>query len=754
MLSISGTTTNEINAEVSTWVAYALDSLAHTFILAIAAVLLGILGLCVLVGIISAKSAYIFKDTTSKKFHYAFLIWILISVIYNGSRLGAVVNFPIYIISCAFAVLAIYGLIRFKYYGLIFSLLYLWAAVAASHVNGVLIFYRESQLVDYFTTPGKMIVYITAYHIMVNAIISGILTLLLSVFLFAYYSRRRYLFSAFKESWLNSTPTCSYCGMPILADLSFCTNCGTHLECGHAVTYLKILGTEKHCKDCGNPLSEKFGCACNNKDEQIVSSLRKGVSRGLKEAAVTAAKYAVAVVLIFAVLFIPLMVTDLPTQMFAGRVGTHNAFVQGFNELYSDRELCNDASWLMGFNSAANALFAYNMRGFHINPHRLTTRNIVFYAHYMEATFNQMIVIERLLESVNNSDLSQLEQFGAIFNRTYNEQRGAIMFMPGMTINSTFIRDGIRFWLSPVRINVLLYAILALGAASFIFSLLKYNKIAVSRLELFTERFNANANESALTKVPLYAPPKESVGIASRIKSVCTSGILMRLISSLKELFLFLLLILCFVFLAISILSPRRYWRLMKKYIPARADGKTAQLNPSQYATYRKKRRKSFFISVTAVLLIFALFLVITILLPGEPYYLDIVSGTLMSEYKAEIVSWLVQTDLNPEYAYSDDNRIIVSGLIDNQLRAIENFRNTESIPNEYTAFNEGLLSLFSDEERYLVYFRQLLSSDEKIPRADIQNFLSLRTVRYQWLMDDYIRHLHNKVLEAFSNLS
>jgi hypothetical protein len=214
--------------------------------------------------------------------------------------------------------------------------------------------------------------------------------------------------------------------MPVLKDISFCTNCGTQLEFGYATPPFKALGVEKHCKDCGNLLNSYFDCACGHKDESFANSVKKSLNRGLKkglaESMSKLIKFAVAVVIVLMIVLVPAMVGDLAIPLFEGRPDTQNAYVRILDEHFDNPGLSNDDSWLVQFNSASNALYTLNKRIFYVNLYNLTFNNTVFYAHYAEATFTQMMVLEEIQEAVNNSDFSEINGLAAIFNSTVDEQ--------------------------------------------------------------------------------------------------------------------------------------------------------------------------------------------------------------------------------------------------------------------------------------------------------------------------------------------
>jgi hypothetical protein len=487
MIINSGNTTSEIESEVSNWVNSAYDDLVYTFILAAIAIFVAFIGLCIFSAAVSNKSAYVFKDTTPKKFHYGFLIGIMLSAIYKGFSLGTT-NIPLYIIACILSGIAIMGLFHFKLYGLISSLLFLWTIGFASQLNGIFAVNYDRLTIGGYSTPGKVAVYTASDYAIKQTIIIGVFMLVLSIFIVIYYSHRRYLFKAYRTLTLNSISTCTHCGMPIMTKMMFCTNCGIQLDANFNIPVsFKVLDTKKYCKKCGNFIDKTLGCvkcaAIELKNESLAVSIKRGIISGLKKAVAKIMTSIALVVIIFAVVFIPGMKGDF---LRADVVKVNNVYVEKLNEFYENPDISKDETWLVGFNSASDALYAVNKQCFYINPSAVRLDDILFYAMYSEASFDQMVILEKMQNAINKFDYSQTDQLMIAFDNTIDEKIKAAetIFRQSSDGNIIFqigkiCTNGIRLYISFFNINVLLYAIFVLGIISVTASLIKYNAAIV-----------------------------------------------------------------------------------------------------------------------------------------------------------------------------------------------------------------------------------------------------------------------------------
>ena len=767
MIISSGITTSEIEMEITNWVGSAYGGLQNTFTIAVIAIFAALLGICVCSAIFAAKSAYVFRDTTPKKFHYSFLVGILISAVYMGFGLGRTTNLPLYIIACAFAVLAVVGLSRFKVYGLVSSFLYLWTIVLAGQFAGILAVYKDRSAIGEYSAPGKVAVYVLSDYIIAKAIIVGIFMLALSVFVVIYYSRRRYLFKAYRPPEFDSYPVCAHCGMPILENVPFCINCGTKQEGGYFTPQYKVLQTAKYCKDCGNLLNKNdfcLQCAIADADkETLADSAKRGIVTGAKEGLADIIKKVTVFAAIIAFFCIPIMAGSLTTPLMSGIAGVSNAYVSKLNEFLETPEISEDAAWLDGFNSASNALYTVNKRCFYINPRAVRHDDLIFYTLYAEASFDQMRILETIKDSVNQSDASQIDRLTAVFNNTIDEQSKALITSAGFAFGGNTISqifkafiDAMRFYLSLINIDILLCSFLAVGILSLIYSLVRYNSVSVTGFELFIEKHNARTNQLAMWKRPTYAPPHNPAGILIRLKSIFTGGIGTHFIKLANELFSFILLLLGFVFLIVSVFRPSNFLGLFKRFIP-KPRKSAAFSTDAAHAAYKREQRKSNLIAagigLCVVTIIASVSFSINSANQGEPNYLEI-SGAMVSVDSMEFTTWLAQANADRGTAYTDENRAAAIALIDGQLQAIENVRNLENVPEQYAAFHDGMLSLCKDEEEYLNHFRTLLSAGEELRREDMANYMALRAQNYQWLITDYtgfmFQEIYNRAEDIF----
>jgi hypothetical protein len=148
-------TITEIDALVNEAVNNPLDEYRYLLILGAVACSIAAVVLSVIVALIAKKSAYLHVSTTPKKFHYTYIALLPISALYCTSNLQSL-NIPLFAIACSLAMFGFWGLLRYKVYGIVSSVLYPWVLSVSMQLNMLTIAPTDLLEIEKFTSPGKL----------------------------------------------------------------------------------------------------------------------------------------------------------------------------------------------------------------------------------------------------------------------------------------------------------------------------------------------------------------------------------------------------------------------------------------------------------------------------------------------------------------------------------------------------------------------------------------------------------------------
>jgi RNA polymerase subunit RPABC4/transcription elongation factor Spt4 len=643
------------------------------------------------------------------------------------------------------------------------SLIYPWLFTYATQNYSISVAFADVDTISYYSPAGQMAVYSASNYLIIRAIIMAILTLLLCVYLSLYYTRRRYLFSAFSDR-LSDYPHCSHCGMTITDEISFCTNCGFALDGEFKNPSFKVLGDAKHCKKCGSKLTKDKLCPkCDVSKMSVSENFVKGMKIGGKEA-LKKTGYAFIALCIFAfIIYIPLKTNSVAYSLFNGMAVTHNAYVNILNQYLDDPSVAEDTIWLGSFNVASNALYTHSKRCFYINPNSISKSEILFYANFSEASYYKMISIEKIAEVVNSGGSSSVESLTSEFNYYDNLQDKSIADLNNSTIGYNFtdiLIDGFRFYLSKLNLHYLFYALALFGFLGLTFVLVRSNNVKATRIESLLNATNVVIGKLKLKLNSHYTLANEKINVLLRIKNVITGGLFNHLLISILEAFSFIIMFSGMVFLVISIYRPSNFIHLFKLALCIPRKKETAnQYILDTHFSYKLERKKSvrstIIVTITTISLLFVIFGVVGLFTSEDELRNSMIienAGEVLIGRSNEFMEWLNLTQSDPAEAYSNDNLIKAKEIIESQLQAISNYRKITNVEHTDTQFNDGVLSLCNDEEVYLQEFLKLINEGKPISQQEVLNYVMLRATNYSWLLNEYENKLLEKALDDIGN--
>ncbi|MCL2811047.1 MAG: zinc ribbon domain-containing protein, partial [Clostridia bacterium] len=693
---------------------------------------------------------------TPRKLHFAILFAIIPLVfLSNASNSFSVLGIALFVFNGILALVGFWGLIRFRVYGAIFTLLFFWTSALSFDAQNVILAIIERSKLTSLSVVGQLVGYVFSDIAIQRAIFTGIILLIVSIIFTAYYVKRRYLFHKICNDKFDGHPLCPDCGKPSIKNEAFCTSCGFNLEDGEGLDLdVNVLDKVKHCPQCGSYLNNIQYCPNCASAKHI---------KGNANNATDVIKCVTAFVVI-ALMIIPAAVGGrIITTLVHDRTPVNNAYVAKFDEFLSDPQIANDSDWLKEYTVASNALYAVNNRIFHVNINMLRKGDVLFYGLYSEAAFKQMRILEEVDEAVHNVDHSNIASLAQRINETLDEMLKAVEKTYRYYQNdASLFLDGFRVYTGHFNLNFMMIAIvlLALGISTLWLSLEKINIPKISWVEkrieisnLKTQRILSSKSAPA-PEFGLYQPAQNNQRVFLRLKAAFLGGIGFYVHCFVRALLSFLLLILCAIWLLISVFRLRNIvgavqW--VKKSLircPAvkvkKAAKKEKRFIALKYKLFKyiaciKEKVEVNFKSRIIKISLFIVVLVVIGLLIGSPPnktdYLDaaynVIHGSSM-----EISFWMAEVNRDPQNAFSEEKVAAVFQYIETQIENIDIIVNYGDIPSDYESFHSNLLQFCKEEEQYLVELKNRLADGYVPSQALMSNYANLRANR---LLHEYI---------------
>ena len=455
---------SEIGIEASEAVLRLYPVLGRNTVLLFAGLLLASAGLSVLIrALLLRKAGWIHRRSTPLKCHYTLMVLLVIFLILQAFHGLSGLSLWLFLLSAAAVCAAIFGLFTWRRFGIAAAILSLWLTLPLREIPTLIANVKDYLSLSSFSVPGKVGVYTLAVYACGRFTVFSLIAAVLSILTIAYYTKRRYLFRDSQALWFQHLACCPACGAPIVKSGNFCKYCGKPIQ-GRGCSMLKWKALEKdqYCANCGKNMGDHEECSDCGKPEFIGKTVKNAVKKSLGDEVKKYGTIALAAV----VFLLPLLINDPLKYLTQGSAAVTNAYVDRLNEWHSDPSAAENASWLREYDEASAALYALNGRGFTVIPERLNYANEYIYIQYLDASYYQMAVMEKIDETVHRNDPAAFEGLGSYFNETMRMQQQALasglsMITLGgnkLLAAENMVVDSFRFYTSfiPVIIRVIL----------------------------------------------------------------------------------------------------------------------------------------------------------------------------------------------------------------------------------------------------------------------------------------------------------
>ena len=384
--------TGEVVSYLSDYLATAYSGLIKEYILFQIASILLFFTLPIAILRFSSKirdGAYLFRPATSKVGHLLYMAYLLFVGIWAlFARSTETVKYGRVVAVCVLFLIIITVIQLFRWRASGIALAFISLISFCIFKNWIWISLCLMDDLNTFTLLERNMLYSFHDYLLFSGMLLSAFTVALAVFVSVYYYKRRYLFKIIQ------TPKCRNCGNYILRGQNFCTYCGEELHENPIKNGLpEPADRVSYCGRCGKILTRGVCANCEGKEKavkKVIEETAKDVTGGGIPDTI---KNAIIFALLVAVMFVPLILNH---NFERGSSKVENAYVETWNEFFTDASVAADDTWYQKFEDTADALFIFDTKWVNVNPRTIKFYELPYFLDYTKATYSQM-------ESVQNS---------------------------------------------------------------------------------------------------------------------------------------------------------------------------------------------------------------------------------------------------------------------------------------------------------------------------------------------------------------
>ena len=455
----------QFGVDVTGTIHAAAVSLEMRAVFAAAAIAVLALGLAALAAVRARRrKAWLFPRTTPLKLHYSWMAVMAALLALQINNLSAPGCVGVLILTVLVFAAAVFGLLTWRSFGLAAAVAFIWLALPIRELPFALLGAGDLGDLAAYSVPGKAGILAAGELLFTRALVMELLAAVLTAVLVSYYTRRRYLFRSGREVFAGAS-ACPQCGFPLIEETGFCPACGCEVR-GKPVSQpgIEFAVEPRFCTDCGHALKDGKCSRCG-----AAPTVSQQVKDQLADKAKSFFSGKAAVIAAAVLLFLPTVLNNVPRELTRGVNQANDIFVAKYGQWQADPAVAHDQAWLADFDEAAARLISANARGFTMKTDGMNKANLYLYLQYLDASWYQMVVVDRMAEAVHAGDTGAARTLGGYFNGTQNAQLDALRSSLGMITGRNFLStledgvvDGLRFYftLPPLQLT----AALALAA--------------------------------------------------------------------------------------------------------------------------------------------------------------------------------------------------------------------------------------------------------------------------------------------------
>lgn len=521
------TKTEEFGVQLTRELSELPHQLMFTFLLTTITITLVTVSLCVLVYLLkSRKQQYLYKTVTPLKLHRIMLGVCVLFAVFQAMHLNSAADILIFIVGLLMLLITFIGMWQFNRWGLFAEICFLCISLPIKEIPLLFTFQNDLASLAGFSPPGQLGVYAAAEYAVTRAIATEIIASFLIILLTGYYARRKYLFAHTKTALFGELTKCPSCKIPLVFNGDFCPCCGNSLiGFPRSIMHSKPAIVDRFCRNCGTLLKKGFCSQCATKEEKL-DHFRESITELTGGDPKSIIKSFVCTMIAAAFVLFPILSTNLSSFLLDDTSQISNIFILRFNEIYKDSTLSKDEQWLQVFDPACDDLYNADSRAFNVNTDRLNYNNLYLFIGYTEASYNQMIVLDRIQDAVHSGTFEESrDKLAQYFNYTTEAQQSALTDTLSMSIvlknNILFSLeniavDSVRFYISFINRTWLCIGLFVVSLAAFCLSIPLWRK-RIIRTDFIHKEIDNQTSYEAITSMYIKERRKEFLISASAV---------------------------------------------------------------------------------------------------------------------------------------------------------------------------------------------------------------------------------------------
>ena len=452
----------------------------HTILCTSAFMLLGIALFFLIMSLERKARQAFFRATAPKLGHYVWLaamLLFLFPVWESGRGRSGFWEYLIPVLITMLFLAAEAALLFWKRAGLYLSLFYVWAALPLKELTVITITEKDRAALASYSPAGMMGVYAADRYLLDRVSALAMAAFFLTVWLAAYYGRRRLLFREEEKRTFYGLSKCVYCASPLIGEGDFCSVCGAdNSGRGRSVPRKEPLDAMKYCQICGGVLVDGKCAACRSA-KKLSDTVGEDLKEGIRKSVLSLAGKILTVVLIAGILLMPLTVPDPLSRMAEGSGKTAGEVSSLFQAWTENPGLTEDETFRKSFDSALSGFNERLFAGFDFEgTGRLTYTELYGYLGYLDAAWKEAAVLDAMgkaVDSGGDSDAALLKKaFASAEEERIQSLRSGLRFAVSLSQDGFLQRvqrtatDSLSFYLSfvPPYLLAAVCALLAIAA--------------------------------------------------------------------------------------------------------------------------------------------------------------------------------------------------------------------------------------------------------------------------------------------------
>lgn len=148
-------------------------------------------------------------------------------------------------------------------------------------------------------------------------------------------------------------------------------------------------------------------------------------------------KQLIALTLVIALVFVPLIFSSTTRYLSKGDTPANNAYIEYILQYKEDSSVTEDSDWAFGFIDAYNALEEVNLRVYNIDPRKVRYDDMMLFTDYSYAANYQLLAMKGQYESIMSGDRDAVDVYNDEFDYSNSLKQDALLGAFSRAVNGS-----------------------------------------------------------------------------------------------------------------------------------------------------------------------------------------------------------------------------------------------------------------------------------------------------------------------------